>query len=113
MHMQRTWAIKDATETGIFYSTLAKTVRRLKGRDFVQAGGFSANLGKSIENVDSMLVDEGKEYHYVWIQDLVNLVNGKTLLGQRVLSRNCFHICSDENVYKHNKLSSCITIPLL
>ena len=42
--------MKDVTETEIFYSTLGKTVRKLKGQDFVIAGDFNAKLGKSVED---------------------------------------------------------------
>ena len=59
-------------------------------------------------NVDLLLVDDGQEYHYVLILDLlrrVNLIKGTTSLFQRVLCRNCFHICTDENVYKRHQIS--------
>ena len=42
--------MKDVTKTEIFYSTLGKTVRKLKGQDFVIAGDFNAKLGKSVED---------------------------------------------------------------
>ena len=53
-------------------------------------------------------MDDGQEYHYVLILDLlrlVNLIKGTTSLFQRVLCRNCFHICTDENVYKRHQIS--------
>ena len=59
-------------------------------------------------NVDLLLVDDGQEYHYVLILDLlrlVNLIKGTTSLFQRVLCRNCFHICTDETVYKRHQVS--------
>ena len=61
-----------------------------------------------IFNVDLLLVDDGQEYHYVLILDLlklVNLIKGTTSLFPRVLCRNCFHIRTDENVYKRHQIS--------
>ena len=51
--------------------------------------------------IDLLLVDDGQEYHYILILDLlrlVSMVKGTTTLYQRVLCKNCFHICMNENI---------------
>ena len=56
-------------------------------------------------------MEDGREYHYVLIVDLLrldrrnNLIKGTISLFQRVLCRNCFHICTDETVYKRHQIS--------
>ena len=58
--------------------------------------------------IDLLLVDDGQEYHYILIQDLlrlVNLVKGTTTLQHRVLCRNCFHVCTNGNTYKRHQVS--------
>ena len=51
---------------------------------------------REISANDLLLVDDGHEYHYILIHDLlrlVNLVKGTTTLQNRVMRRNCFHVC--------------------
>ena len=58
--------------------------------------------------IDLLLVDDGQEYHYILIQDILRLVSnvkGTTTLYQRVLCRNCFHICMNESTYKRHRIS--------
>ena len=58
--------------------------------------------------IDLLLVDDGQEYHYILIQDLlrlVSLVKGTTSLQHRVLCRNCFHVCTNGNTYKRHQVS--------
>ena len=58
--------------------------------------------------IDLLLVDDGQEYHYILILDLlrlVNLVKGTTSFCQRVLCRNCFHVCTNDNTYKRHQVS--------
>ena len=60
--------------------------------------------------IDLLLVDDGLEYHYILILDLlrlVSLVEGTTTLYQRVLCRNCFHVCMNETTYKRHQ-ESCL-----
>ena len=58
--------------------------------------------------IDLLLVDDGQEYHYILILDLlrlVSLVKGTTTLTHRVLCRNCFHVCMNESTYKRHRIS--------
>ena len=58
--------------------------------------------------IDLLLVDDGQEYHYILILDLlrlVRLVKGTTTLTHRVLCRNCFHVCMNESTYKRHQIS--------
>ena len=58
--------------------------------------------------IDLLLVDDGQEYHYIMILGilrLVSIVRGTTTLCQRVLCRNCFHICMNESTYKRPRIS--------
>ena len=58
--------------------------------------------------IDLLLVDDGQEYHYVLITDLlrlVNLVKGTGALGTRQLCRNCFHICMNQETYQRHRAS--------
>ena len=58
--------------------------------------------------IDLLLVDDGQEYHYILILDLlrlVSMVKGTTTLYQRVLCKNCFHICMNENTYRRHQIS--------
>ena len=53
--------------------------------------------------IDMLLVDDGQEYHYILILELlrlVTLVKRNTTLQHRVLCRNCFHVCMNEMTYK-------------
>ena len=58
--------------------------------------------------IDLLLVDDGQKYHYILILDLmrlVSMVKGTTTLYQRVLCKNRFHICMNENTYRRHQIS--------
>ena len=60
--------------------------------------------------IDLLVVDDGQEYHYILIHDLlrlVNLVKGTTTLQQRVLCRKCFHVCLNKSTYERHR-GSCL-----
>ena len=58
--------------------------------------------------IDLLLVDDGQEYHYVLIKDLLRLVcivKGTVSLAGRILCRNCFHVCMSQETYQRHRAS--------
>ena len=69
-----------------------------------------------VVKIDLLLVDDGQENHYILILDILSLVSnatGTTTLSQRVLCRNCFHLCMNENTYKRHRISGLQHEPVL
>ena len=60
--------------------------------------------------IDLLLLTDGQRHHYVLIKDLkvfVNNIRGLSPRSGTVLCRNCFHICSTDEIYQRH-VQSCL-----